>query len=166
FFADVSSSDNITFGIKGIFNFFWEWKPSSANCSLKYLKEMISLRNGYKAKEEGLSPHWGFEISGFKTFDMNDKLSLHVKTECNNLAIETLNKTVQLAPGDEQTAVINFHCVWHYQEHVKCTWQSGPNTPPNTTYRIFYWMKDTSTSKRMYTLAELWDLFETGRTCE
>ncbi|XP_040179626.1 interleukin-13 receptor subunit alpha-1-like isoform X2 [Rana temporaria] len=161
---DVSSPDNLTFGLKGMFSLFWEWKPLSANCSY-YHKEMRSLKNGQQMREKGGLPHGEYEILKLKWFDPNDKLSLYVEAACKTMT-ESLNRTIQLAPGDKGTAVNNFHCVWHYQEHVKCTWQPGPNTPPNTTYRIFYWTEDTSNADRLYTQAELWDLFETGTTCE
>lgn len=161
---DVSSPDNLTFGLKGMFRLFWEWKPSSANCS-NYNKEMRPLKNGEPMKEKGGSPHGEYEILKLKWFDPNDKISLYVEAPCKNIT-ESLNRTIQLAPGDEGTAVNNFHCVWHYQEHVTCTWQPGPNTSPNTTYRIFYWIEETSNADRLYTQAQLWDLFETGSTCE
>ncbi|XP_077350106.1 interleukin-13 receptor subunit alpha-1-like [Lithobates pipiens] len=164
---NVSSPDDLTFGLKGMFQLFWEWKPSNTNCS-NYSKNMSSLKNERQMKEEGKSTSGQYEIFKLKWFDPNDKISLRAKCIDNTMpeSTESLNRTIQLAPGDEETAVNNFHCVWHYQEHVKCTWQPGPKTSPNTTYRIFYWVEDTSNENRQYTQAELWDLFETGRTCE
>ncbi|KAM5145630.1 interleukin-13 receptor subunit alpha-1-like [Mantella aurantiaca] len=165
----LSSPNNVTFGLKGMFYLVWKWERPNTSCQLNYTKEMRSLSNGNKRRVRNKSPDWELEIHRMLNFDLNGYLYLHVEAKCYNMTVDSLNRTVQLVPGDEGTSVKNFQCVWLYQEHVKCTWQPGPNTPANINYRVLYWIQDwnsISEDNRLYTSAEFWDLLETGRTVE
>ncbi|XP_072285500.1 interleukin-13 receptor subunit alpha-1-like [Pyxicephalus adspersus] len=166
--ANDTSTNNITFGLQGMYRLYWEWKAPNASCSLRYTKEFRTSKNEYSKKENGSQSNWVMDILRNDNIDLNGKISLFVKANCGITTIDSLSRTVQIAPGDEGTAVKNFQCIWHYQEHVRCTWQPGPNTPPNVNYRILYWVKDTNYKRgpKIYSLEKFWDLVETGKTCE
>ncbi|XP_068107035.1 interleukin-13 receptor subunit alpha-1-like [Hyperolius riggenbachi] len=160
--------DDITFGITECWSLFWKWPPSSANCSsteLKYSVTMDVLSDGEPLAEEGKNANLTVALIPPHYYDLNHGLNFSVQVVCNDTEIDSAFKTVQVAPGDEGTAVRNFRCIWQYNEYVNCTWQHGTKTPLNVKYKLHYWEKENE-EKKCSTLPEFWDILDTGKTCE
>ncbi|XP_075692761.1 interleukin-13 receptor subunit alpha-1-like [Rhinoderma darwinii] len=159
---------NITVRLGNMFQVFFKWEPSAANCTPIYNVVMSSSLDSKKQMQDTTkNPSLMLNIFDIdRQLDLNDNFSMEILANCNGTKSEAFKKRhMQLAPGNERTSVKNFICVWHYKEYINCTWLPGEDTPPNVHYRLLYWEKDT-TNGTLPESAQLQDLLRTGTECQ
>uniref|UniRef100_A0A8C4NFW8 Type I cytokine receptor cytokine-binding domain-containing protein n=1 Tax=Eptatretus burgeri TaxID=7764 RepID=A0A8C4NFW8_EPTBU len=72
----------------------------------------------------------------------HESLQLRMCTFQRGIPCLRWSKPVSWTPTfAERTAVTNLSCVCLNLEEMTCHWQPGPKAPRNTTYRLYYWVK-------------------------
>uniref|UniRef100_A0A8C8RYA3 Interleukin 13 receptor subunit alpha 2 n=1 Tax=Pelusios castaneus TaxID=367368 RepID=A0A8C8RYA3_9SAUR len=123
-----------------------EWHPPSSlpvldQCTIRYkLKYRSTGDADWKVVfTKKLKYGDGFDLS--KTTEAKVQTLLEGRcTNASEIQSDWAHATFQVpSPGELESQIRDFHCVYYNWEQLTCTWQVGQRVPPGACYEFYYW---------------------------
>ncbi|XP_072231888.1 interleukin-13 receptor subunit alpha-2 isoform X2 [Leuresthes tenuis] len=134
-------------GHLGLLEITWSPPRSLINMTECLIMYHLDYYNTYRDK-------WDAVRTVFRTYRAQFNLMKDVKVRIytlldgpctNNTTIKSTNYTelIQKPPSTviEDTAVLDFICVFHNMEYMECKWKRSPKTPATSQQSLYFWHK-------------------------
>ncbi|XP_074864228.1 interleukin-13 receptor subunit alpha-2 [Carettochelys insculpta] len=132
-----------------------EWQPPPAllvleHCTIKY---KLKYRSAGDAEWKVIfTKHLKYSDN----FDLSKPTEVKVQTllegRCMNdseVGSDWTHATFQVpSPGELESQIRDFHCVYYNWEYLTCTWQPGRLAAPGACYEFYYWYEGLDQAKQ------------------
>ncbi|KAM4545107.1 interleukin-13 receptor subunit alpha-2 isoform 2-T2 [Odontesthes bonariensis] len=133
-------------GHLGLLEITWSPPRSLINMTECIIMYHLDYYNTYRDKWDAVRTVFRTYSAQFNLMkDVNVRVYTVLDGPCtNNTTIKSTNYTelIQKPPSAVQdTAVLDFICVFHNMEFMECKWKRSPKTPANSQRSLYFWHK-------------------------